>query len=52
MSERLERLRKSSAKRRLADQLDEIALHCTRLPVLDERGAEEIMGYHENGPPH
>jgi antitoxin VapB len=52
LSERLERLRNSRAKRRLADQLDEIALHCARLPVLDERSADEIMGYDKHGLPH
>jgi antitoxin VapB len=52
LSERLERLRNSRAKRRLADQLDEIALHCARLPVLDDRNADEIMGYDKHGLPH
>lgn len=51
LRERLERLRNSRAKRRLADQLDEIALHCARLPLLDDRRAEDIMGYDENGLP-
>jgi antitoxin VapB len=51
LRERLERLRKSLAKRRLADQLDEIALHCSRLPLLDDRSAEDIVGYDENGLP-
>jgi hypothetical protein len=31
--------------RRLADELDEIALHCSRLPVLDSRTPSEILGY-------
>lgn len=52
LRERLERLRNSRAKRRLADQLDEIALHCARLPVLDDRSADEIMGYDKHGLPH
>ena len=51
LRERLERLRKSLAKWRLADQLDEIALHCSRLPLLDDRSAEDIVGYDENGLP-
>ena len=38
-------------KRRMADDLDEIALHCSTLPVLDRRSAEDIMGYDENGLP-
>ena len=32
--------------RRLAD---EIALHCASLPILDERAAEDILGYDERG---
>jgi hypothetical protein len=38
--------------RRLADVLDEIALHCARLPVRDPRSADEILGYDQNGLPH
>jgi len=33
--------------RRLADELDEIALHCSRLPVQDPRTPAEILGYDE-----
>lgn len=51
LRERLERLRRTRAKRRLADQLDEIALHCSSLPVRDTRTDDEIMGYDENGLP-
>lgn len=52
LRERLERVRKARArKRRLADQLDEIALHCAALPLLDRRSADEIMGYDETGLP-
>lgn len=35
-----------------ADELDEIALHCSRLPVLDPRTPDEILGYDEHGLPH
>jgi hypothetical protein len=35
----------------LADELDEIALHCSRLPVRDSRTPEEILGYDEHGLP-
>jgi len=49
--ERLERLRASRRPRRLADELDEIALRCASLPVLDERSEEEILGYDEQGLP-
>ena len=51
LRERLERVRRSRTKRRLADQLDEIARHCAALPVLDGRSADEIIGYEENGLP-
>jgi antitoxin VapB len=51
LRERLERLRNSRAKRRLADQLDEIAQHCAGLPVLDDRSVDEIMGYDKHGLP-
>jgi len=41
----------SKPARRLADELDEIALHCARLPVLDARTPDEILGYEEHGTP-
>lgn len=49
--DRLERLRRERVDRRLADELDEIALHCSRLPVLDSRSADEILDYDEDGLP-
>ena len=48
---RLERIRRRRTRRGLADELDEIALHCASLPVLDERTAEDILGYDERGLP-
>lgn len=51
LRERLERVRRGRATRRLADDLDEIALHCAALPVRDRRGADEIIGYDEHGLP-
>ncbi len=51
LRDRLERLRRERVQRRLADELDEIALHCAHLPVLDSRPADEILGYAENGLP-
>lgn len=51
LSERLERVKRARSKRRLADELDEIALHCASLPVRDRRSADEIIGYDENGVP-
>lgn len=52
LRERLERVRRGRARRRrLADDLDEIALHCARLEVRDPRSAEEIIGYDDHGLP-
>lgn len=51
LQDRLARLRRESSGRTLADELDAIALHCSRLPVLDDRDADEILGYDENGLP-
>jgi len=52
LRDRLVRVRRERTKRRLADELEEIAEHCANLPVLDRRPAEEILGYDENGLPH
>ena len=35
----------------LANELDAIALNCSRLPVLNGRDTDEILGYDENGLP-
>ncbi|MEM7585281.1 MAG: type II toxin-antitoxin system VapB family antitoxin [Acidobacteriota bacterium] len=51
LRDRLERLRRDRTHRRLADELDEIALHCARLPVIDPRSEDEILGYNEHGLP-
>lgn len=51
LRDRLARLRRERTQRRLADELDQIALHCSRLPVLDSRPADEILGYDEHGLP-
>lgn len=51
LRERLQRMRRMRCKRRLADELDEIALHCSTLAVLDSRRADEIIGYDEDGIP-
>ena len=49
LRDRLARLRRERTRRRLADELDEIARHCARLPVQDARTPEEILGYDERG---
>lgn len=53
LRERLERVRARRARRArsLADELDEIAIHCASLPVRDARSPDEILGYDETGMP-
>ncbi len=51
LRDRIARLRRERTRRRLADELDEIAAHCSRLPVLDPRTPDAILGYDENGLP-
>ncbi|MGH9257906.1 MAG: type II toxin-antitoxin system VapB family antitoxin [Vicinamibacterales bacterium] len=51
LRERLGRLRRARGRRRLADELNEIALHCAALPELDTRTPDEILGYDERGLP-
>jgi len=51
LRDRLVRVRRERTKRRLADELEEIARHCASLPVLDGRRDEEILGYDEAGLP-
>lgn len=52
LRDRLARVRRERTKRRLADELEEIAKHCASLPVRDSRRADEILGYDESGLPH
>ena len=51
LRDRLARLRRERTRRRLADELDEIAGHCARLPVRDARTPDDILGYDEHGLP-
>ncbi len=51
LRDRLDRVRRERTDRSLADELDGIALRCSRLPVRDGRTADEILGYDENGLP-
>lgn len=51
LRDRLARIRRELSGRRLADELEEIAKHCAGLPVLDNRTADEILGYGEDGLP-
>ena len=49
LRQRLERLERECEGRRLADRLDEIALHSASLPALDPRSADRIIGYDNDG---
>lgn len=51
LQEQLPQVRAEPTERTLADELDENSLHFSRLPVLDTRSAEEILGYDEHGLP-
>jgi antitoxin VapB len=51
LKERLARLRGRSRRRPLRDDLREIAERCAKLPTLDDRSDEEILGYDERGLP-
>lgn len=51
LEERLERLKQSRRQQILAGQLEEILRRVDRLPVLDSRSPDEILGYDEHGLP-
>lgn len=51
LQERLDNLKRRRSRKRLADELDEIAKHCASLPVRDLRSDEEIIGYDKKGLP-
>ena len=51
LKDRLARVKRRKARRRLADELDEIGKHCASLPLLDSRSDEEILGYDQDGLP-
>ena len=51
LRERLARLRGRPRRRRLRDELREIAQRCVQLPTLDNRSADEILAYDERGLP-
>jgi antitoxin VapB len=53
LRERLERQRQRRPKPSTAGEiLSEVRLRLSRLPVLDARSADEILGYDETGLPH
>ena len=51
LRDRLERIRGQGSGRRLAAELDDIALRCASLPVRDDRRSDAILGYDEDGLP-
>jgi antitoxin VapB len=51
VEERLERIGRRRAGRSLVERLDEIARHCSSLPVRSRRSEDEILGYDERGLP-
>lgn len=50
VTERLERLRRQRNRKALVAKLLKLGEQCSRLPVIDERSAEEML-YDENGLP-
>jgi len=50
LKERLEAVRRQQRKRHILERLDEIAIHCASLPVLDSRSPENML-YDERGLP-
>ena len=51
LRERLTREKGRGRKPRLSEELRVIGERCASLPVLDERSAEEILGYDDTGLP-
>jgi antitoxin VapB len=51
LRERLARLKGRRRRRPLREELREIARRCATLPTLDNRSADEIVGYDERGLP-
>ena len=51
LRDRLDRVKRERSGRRLGDELQAIVDEFAALPVLDDRSADEIIGYDENGLP-
>jgi antitoxin VapB len=51
LEERLERLRGRSAATDLVEELLKISKRCSSIPDLDQRSADEILGYDSVGVP-
>lgn len=51
LQDRLARVKRRRPSRLLVHDLADIALHCASLPVLDDRSADDILGYDTTGLP-
>lgn len=51
LQERLDRLKQQRKSRLLSSQLEEIVHRVDKLPILDSRVADEVLGYDEHGLP-
>jgi len=51
LRQRLARVLGERSGRPLADELEALAAECARLPVLDPRSPDEVIGYDERGLP-
>ena len=51
LQERLDRLQAKEKSRSLVNEIIEIGRQCRMLPKLDDRPADEILGYDEDGLP-
>ena len=51
LEERLERVRHQRRRRSVIDEINRIADHCSALPEVDARSAEDILGYDAHGLP-
>src|SRR5205814_9496808 len=51
VEERLQRVRRDRGGRSVRDELLAIGAHCSALPDLDTRSADELLGYDEHGLP-
>ena len=49
LRERLTRIKRRYRGQVSGRELDEIAVHCASLPILDARDPKEILGYDEHG---
>jgi antitoxin VapB len=51
LEDRIDRVRRERSGKSLAEEIMEIGRRCAALPVYDDRTADEILGYDENGLP-